>query len=691
LILQPAEEGNELKQITELSGPGGPVTALRFSPTGAVLAVGSEDKTVHLFGTAEKEWAMSGKCAAMGGAVISIDFTADGAWLRANSDALDMAVFNAETGETAAEGYAALRGEDGQALIEWASATCTMTYGTQGVEAGITSADVLKGEVPLLVTGENCGRVILYKFPCLTEAPDGSSSSSFTAHAGPVGAISLSGEGSHCISTGSADRCICQWTVEVDEGEESGEDLPHHPADGSEEEAEEELEEGEEAVPKSEPDSEAEEDFLDGDCVLMSQKVLDRRQADLAVLYAKEDASLDSVKPWLNPISTPTNQAAPAPGTPSDNLHLAWIHGYTAQRSRQNLYYNTQGSMVYPAACVGVVMSKSIDDKHQAYFLEHTNIISCMDMHPGKVLAATGQLGQAPFVCIWDTTTLTTVARIPAAMNKGGISEVCFSSNGLLLAVAYHDAAHTVMVFRWEDGVCVCQGSAGPKKVTALAFDASGVLLLAAGCKYFRVFTIKGSSMTSRRGFFGSGSKVQPIVSALWIPAEEGGAFVMGGADGTILRVEGRKVATASEGHEGPIHAMYLYTGAEGVVLVTGGKDGKVKTWDAELSALGEVDLNGRAYINNTHVRSVCINDHSDCRKVLIGTAGSEILELTIATGIDVNGGTTLVSGHSKHYLWGLTVHPKKQLFATAGDDKYLREWSIDTRAVVRQIYLGEW
>lgn len=50
-------------------------------------------------------------------------------------------------------------------------------------------------------------------------------------------------------------------------------------------------------------------------------------------------------------------------------------------------------------------------------------------------------------------------------------------------------------------------------------------------------------------------------------------------------RLEGRKVSTETEAHEGPVYALYAYPASDGsgTCLVTGGGDGKVKTWDAEV------------------------------------------------------------------------------------------------------------
>lgn len=48
----------------------------------------------------------------------------------------------------------------------------------------------------------------------------------------------------------------------------------------------------------------------------------------------------------------------------------------------------------------------------------------------------------------------------------------------------------------------------------------------------------------------------------------------------------GRKISSEIEAHEGPVYALYVYPAPDGsgTCVVTGGGDGKVKTWDSEVS-----------------------------------------------------------------------------------------------------------
>ena len=50
-------------------------------------------------------------------------------------------------------------------------------------------------------------------------------------------------------------------------------------------------------------------------------------------------------------------------------------------------------------------------------------------VHPDKALVATGQTGKAPFVCVWDSSSLETVSILQGGHDRG-ISALAFSVDG---------------------------------------------------------------------------------------------------------------------------------------------------------------------------------------------------------------------------------------------------------------------
>ena len=70
--------------------------------------------------------------------------------------------------------------------------------------------------------------------------------------------------------------------------------------------------------------------------------------------------------------------------------------------------------------------------------------------------------------------------------------------------------------------------------------------------------------------------------------------------------------------------------------IVSGGKDGHVKVWTTTLECKADFDVSVLGGINPS-VRSVHID--IDNNKILVGTRGSEIYEISGSDGADINHG----------------------------------------------------
>ena len=70
--------------------------------------------------------------------------------------------------------------------------------------------------------------------------------------------------------------------------------------------------------------------------------------------------------------------------------------------------------------------------------------------------------------------------------------------------------------------------------------------------------------------------------------------------------------------------------------------------------------------------------------KVLVGTAGSEIWEVSSSDGSNMHLDGPLEQGHFDNELWGLSINPAQPHFATVGDDKTLRVWDLFEHKVIK-------
>lgn len=112
---------------------------------------------------------------------------------------------------------------------------------------------------------------------------------------------------------------------------------------------------------------------------------------------------------------------------PQCQLRLEWVYGYRGHQCRSNLFYNDVDNIVYFVAGVAIVYDTK--EHKQKFFLEHDDDIISLTLHPDKVQVATGQVGKAPQIIIWDSVTLK-----PTSILKGGHTDgvgiLNFDTNG---------------------------------------------------------------------------------------------------------------------------------------------------------------------------------------------------------------------------------------------------------------------
>ena len=94
---------------------------------------------------------------------------------------------------------------------------------------------------------------------------------------------------------------------------------------------------------------------------------------------------------------------------------------------------------MYHTAAVGIVLNQNHNT--QRHFLEHTDDITCLAIHPSLSIVATGEVGRFPLITIWDINTMECLARISGDLQKG-ITHLAFSPDGAFLAASAADEQH---------------------------------------------------------------------------------------------------------------------------------------------------------------------------------------------------------------------------------------------------------
>ena len=148
-----------------------------------------------------------------------------------------------------------------------------------------------------------------------------------------------------------------------------------------------------------------------------------------------------TVPAWQSTAFPPSGWVDPGEAgrtVPSTELELEFVFGYSGSRARGNLSCNASGEIIFPASHIAVVFN--IETRTQRFFLEHTDEVSAIAMHPDKVIVATGEHGPKGKVCVWDSQSMETLAVLPRSVPSSaqgdapslGISSLSFADNPLI-------------------------------------------------------------------------------------------------------------------------------------------------------------------------------------------------------------------------------------------------------------------
>lgn len=153
-----------------------------------------------------------------------------------------------------------------------------------------------------------------------------------------------------------------------------------------------------------------------------------------------------AVKPWVGTVkNTVPDGWKPKPSdgdVPDATLSMSYIHGYRCHDTRNNIFYNPEGLLVYHTALVGI----QLDTKANTQRFVTDNIDDIMSMACFENLCATGDIGPKPALVIWDNVKMATLQVYSGDLQKG-IAMLAFSWDGKLLVASCMDSDNTIAVF----------------------------------------------------------------------------------------------------------------------------------------------------------------------------------------------------------------------------------------------------
>jgi len=106
----------------------------------------------------------------------------------------------------------------------------------------------------------------------------------------------------------------------------------------------------------------------------------------------------------------------------------------------------------------------------QRFYLQHTDDILCLGLHPDGTLAATGQIGKSPPIHVWDVKTMATKA-VLAGFHNRGVCALDFSPDGKRLVSVGLDDDHCICVWDWRSGAQLASTRGHKDKIFVVRYN----------------------------------------------------------------------------------------------------------------------------------------------------------------------------------------------------------------------------
>lgn len=201
------------KQVAQIKNRKKWLQDVKFSPDGALLAVGSHDAFIDVYTV--PQFKLLAKIKKHSSAITHLDWSTDSTHLHSTCQAYELLFFRARDGKQLTSGATALRDE------EWATWTTVLGWPVQGIfRSYMDGSDVnmvhRSNEVhdtgyKLLACGEDTSLLRVYRYPCLKQ---NSGSLEGKGHSSHVTNVHFNTNDTYLYSTGGEDQCVFQWKIQ---------------------------------------------------------------------------------------------------------------------------------------------------------------------------------------------------------------------------------------------------------------------------------------------------------------------------------------------------------------------------------------------------------------------------------------------------------------------------------------------
>ena len=365
---------------------------------------------------------------------------------------------------------------------------------------------------------------------------------------------------------------------------------------------------------------------------------------------------------------------------PACDLGLQWVFGYRGADRQGNLLVLEQGELVYFLGTVVVVYDRA--SQRQRHYKGHTQDLTCIALHPGGDLVASGQEGgrhgeEMAHCRIWNVFTMETQAILGVGEYQGGIAGVSFSvpNDGKFVVLVDRSKESSLSVWDWKSSNRLAEVTMNTDDVAGVTFHPfDSNLLITFGSGGHLTFWNRKKDGFFARADVGEEEGDSSLTVYTCVTFLESGDLVAGSSEGeisvfTVSRDGEYYKSTSVQAHSNGVSALLAL--GDGVLVSAGLDDGQLVGWDAaqDFNKIAEAKLPERA-----GAAMVLCKTGKEGSSIYVGTSKNLIMEGKLQRRFKV-----VIFGHANQ-MSSLTTHwPLNwgtfETFASGGTDKLVVLW----------------
>lgn len=254
----------------------------------------------------------------------------------------------------------------------------------------------------------------------------------------------------------------------------------------------------------------------------------------------------------------------------------------------------------YFVSRVAVISPVDSNERNQKFYEGHRAQISCMSIHPSKMIVATGEAAKRPQIHVWSAINCSLITKLDT-YHTNGVLNMCFSYDGFYLISVGLDSSSTIQVTDWRGNKVVSVRHTSNRAIMGIAvnpYDRNK--FSTCGDQRVQIWEVRGRSIELEENIqvpkkinCGAGYLVTICYIYYLLGDTVMTDLVVGNSFGDIGLVTCSKyIVMKKNAHRGMINCLKISDVlAEDLMVVSSGEDELIKFWDTSFNLLKVLHL----------------------------------------------------------------------------------------------------